>query len=319
MLPSPPLEDKKLPPSLLSNFIQYKNLIIISYCVIISTKNTVSFLTDPFHYTFVKNAFLTSVLLAISVIPIGTFLVLRRMTLLGEAFSHGVIPGVILSIFISKSVFVMIALGMISGFLTSILARYVSSKTVLEEGSSFSGFYMVFFALSMVLLSQSKNSKQINAFLFGSIVSLDDVTIYIILGLTCITVFTLLLLRKALVIICFSKKLAQFTIEKIELIYFIFLILLSANMVLSFKVLGNMMSLGLMFLPVLSVRIWCLSIYKSIFISLVISFVSIYLGVLTAFYVPIMQTSASIVIFLGLFYFSSVILYIFTNKNEVVF
>src|SRR3954468_19806874 len=100
---------------------------------------------QPFiDYAFMRRALVACVALAISGAPLGVFLVLRRMTLVGDAMSHAILPGVSIAfLFFGLSLWPMTLGGLIAGLLVAAAAGAVTQYTQLKEDASFTGAYLL--------------------------------------------------------------------------------------------------------------------------------------------------------------------------------
>jgi zinc/manganese transport system permease protein len=273
-------------------------------------------LIEPFQYPFMQKAMIACCALALGGIPLGTILILRRMTLLGEAFSHGIMPGVVISfLFFENSIYHMTILGSLSGICIAGLSRYTAKQTELSEESAFGGFYILFFAIGMLTLAASKSQKHVMCFLFGSILGIDSAMLWWCIGVSTITVISLLIIRRPLIASCFDPVFAKLIFKYSEYYYAIFLCLLCVNIVSSLQVFGNLMSIGLILLPLLCLRFWKIHISYAIPIAIGIGILASYIGIVLSFHMSL-PVSTSIIAVLGIFYISSVAMFIIYKKYK---
>ena len=111
---------------------------------------------DPFvMLPFLKRALVASIMIAISSGLVGVFLLLNRMSLVGDALSHGVLPGIAVAfLFFGFNIFAMSVGGVIAGVLIAILASLVSRYTNLKEDASFAALYLLSLAIGVVLIME---------------------------------------------------------------------------------------------------------------------------------------------------------------------
>ena len=112
-------------------------------------------LIQPFiEFGFMRRALIACVALAVSATPLGVFLSLRRMSLIGDALSHAVLPGAAIGYLISGLSLVAMGVGgLIAGLAVALLSGAVSRYTPLKEDASFAGFYLGSLALGVTLVS----------------------------------------------------------------------------------------------------------------------------------------------------------------------
>ena len=133
-------------------------------------------LIQPFiEFGFMRRALIACVALAISATPLGVFLSLRRMSLIGDALSHAVLPGAAIGYLISGLSLVAMGVGgLIAGLAVALLSGAVSRYTPLKEDASFAGFYLGSLALGVTLVSLRGSSVDLLHVLFGSLLAVDN-------------------------------------------------------------------------------------------------------------------------------------------------
>ena len=108
-------------------------------------------LIAPFaEFAFMRRALVASLALSLSAAPLGVFLTLRRMSLMGDALSHAILPGVALGYLVAGlSLSAMAIGGLLAGMLVAGLAGLVSRVTTLKEDASLAAIYLVALALGI--------------------------------------------------------------------------------------------------------------------------------------------------------------------------
>lgn len=276
------------------------------------------FLFDPFFdYGFMRRAIVACCALSISATPIGIFLILRRMSLMGDALSHAILPGVAVGYFFFNVSFVMMSIGgFISGLIVAILSNWISEKTSFQKDSSFSGFYLGFLAFGVVLISLQGCNIDLLHLLFGSILSVDMYTLKCIGLISTITVLSLAFFYRALVIETFDSEFLRENNNKFSrLIQIFFLSIVVLNLIASCQVTGTLMTLGLMVLPGLSARCWVKNLSNMLFLALCISFFCSWIGLLCAFYFSL-PAGPSIILFASVIFIVSVLI---GNNERLLF
>ncbi|QOI10808.1 metal ABC transporter permease [Blochmannia endosymbiont of Colobopsis nipponica] len=271
----------------------------------------VHLLLDPFLYHgFMCRAMVVCFALSLSTALIGSFLLLRRMSLIGDALSHAILPGVVIGYLFNSTSLMAMSLGGISfGLLVAIISVWVSSKSSLKEDASFSGLYSGSLAFGVLLMFFNENHIDLLHILFGSVMSIDSYSIKYIGVVVSFTLIIFSLFYRALIIEAFD---ADFLMDKTtvwypQLIQVLFLGLVVLNLVASFQVIGTLMAIGLMMLPVLSARCWTTSLSKMLLFSVCISCLCSYCGLMLSFYMslpigPVIVLLANIVFFLSVFF-----------------
>ncbi len=164
-------------------------------------------LVAPFSdYGFMRRALVACLCLALGAAPIGTFLSMRRMSLMGDALSHAVLPGAAIGYLVagSLSLTAMGIGGLIAGLSVALLAGAVSRMTVLQEDASFASFYLISLAVGVLIVSLRGSNIDLLHVLFGTILAIDTDALVLIGTITSLTLMTLALLYRPLVIDCFD-------------------------------------------------------------------------------------------------------------------
>lgn len=266
------------------------------------------FIVEPFHYLFMKRTLVSCICLSLSCGPVGLFLILRRMTLMGDALSHSVLPGAALGYVIAGlSLFAMGIGGLISGLVVAILSGLVSRYTTLKEDASFAGFYIIALGLGVLIISTKHNNIDLMHVLFGSALAVNQAALILIACITTITLLTLAIIYRALIIECFDGGFYRSIGGRGSLHHIIFLFLVVLNLIAGFQALGTLLSLGMMILPALTGRFWAHRLANIILISILTGIVSSLAGLLIAYHHNL-PTGPCIVLTAGALYGISVVL-----------
>lgn len=266
------------------------------------------FLFAPFiDYEFMRRALVACLALAIGAGPIGVFLVLRRMSLMGDAISHAVLPGVAVGYMISGlSLFAMSVGGVIAGLVVALLSGLTSRATGLKEDASLAGFYLTSLALGVLIVSLRGSSIDLLHILFGSILSVDDQGLLFVVGVAMFSILTLSLIFRPLVLECFDPIFARAVGAGSSWIYPLFLGLVVLNLVAAFQALGTLMAVGLMMLPALAARFWSEDISHIVIIATALAVAASVAGLLISFHVEI-ASGPAIVLTAAVLYLVSIV------------
>lgn len=266
-------------------------------------------LIAPFvEYGFMRRALVACLALALGGGPIGTFLVLRRMSLMGDAMSHAILPGAAIGFLIAGlSIWWMSAGGLVAGLSIVLLAAIVSRTTALKEDASLAGFYLISLAAGVLIISLRGSSVDLLHVLFGTILSVTDDALLLIASIATLTLVTLAVIYRPLVIECFDPAFLRATTGGGTLWHFIFLALVVVNLVAGFQALGTLMALGLMMLPAAAARFWAGEVWSLAALSTLLAFLSGLVGLLLSYNFNL-PSGPSIVLTAGVIYVGSIAL-----------
>ncbi|MFT7289915.1 MAG: zinc/manganese transport system permease protein [Reinekea sp.] len=266
-------------------------------------------LIGPFvEFAFMRRALLGTLVLSVSSAPIGVFLMLRRMSLTGDAMSHAILPGAAVGfLFAGLSVTAMTIGGLIAGSLVALLSGLTARKTGTGEDSSLAAFYLTSLAIGVMIISMSGSNVDLMHVLFGSTLALDNTALILLLSICAITLIALTLIYRPLVMECvdpdFLKSISRFS----SIAHYGFLMLVVLNLVSGFHAMGTLMSVGLMILPASIARFWVRQLESMILLSMLLAFGACVSGLLFSYYISV-PTSPMIITSLGACYIVSIFL-----------
>lgn len=265
-------------------------------------------LLHPFvEFGFMRRALVACVAISLSATPLGVFLLLRRMSLVGDALSHAVLPGAAIGYLISGlSLVAMGTGGIIAGLSVALLSGAVSRYTPLREDASFAGFYLGSLALGVTLVSLRGSSVDLLHVLFGSLLAVDNPSILLVSAIAAVSLLVLALIYRPLVIDAFDPGfLRAHNRWAAPLVHGIFLVLVVTNLVAGFQVLGTLMCVGLMMLPAAAARFWGKALPGMIAAAMILALLSSFSGLVASFYLslpagPAVVLSAAILFFISI-------------------
>jgi zinc/manganese transport system permease protein len=222
------------------------------------TQLAVDALVGPFaEFAFMRRALVATLALSLSAAPLGVFLTLRRMSLLGDALSHAVLPGVAIGFMLfGLSLTAMAAGGVIAGMLVAALAGLISRATTLKEDASLAAIYLVALALGVTLISRQGTQLDLLHILFGSALGVDAPGLYLVATVASASLLALAALYRGLVLESFDPVFLRAAGQRGWTWHQGFLMLVVINLVAGFQTLGTLMAVGLMMLPAVSARLW---------------------------------------------------------------
>ena len=265
-------------------------------------------LIGPFaDFAFMRRALVGSLALALGSGPVGLFLVLRRMSLMGDAMSHAVLPGAALGfMWFGLSLPAMSIGGFIAGVVVAMLAGLATRLSNLKEDANFAAFYLMALAFGVLLISKSGSQVDLVHILFGSVLAVDNSALMLMGIVSSISLLGLSIIYRPLVLEGVDPVFLRSVGGKGGVWYLAFLLLVVLNLVAGFQSLGTLMSVGLMMLPAITARLWSRSIGKMLAISVFIALLSGVIGLLLSFHFE-WASGPAIIFIAGLFYLGSLL------------
>ncbi|WP_425277115.1 metal ABC transporter permease [Methylocella silvestris] len=209
-----------------------------------------------------RRALVASIALGLGSGPVGVLLMLRRMSLVGDAMSHAVLPGAAIGFLIAGglSLPAMGLGGLIAGLSVALLSGLVSRTTALKEDASFASFYLTSLALGVLIVSLRGSNIDLLHVLFGTILAIDSQALFLVGGIASFTLATLALVYRPLVAECFDPGFLRAVGGRGSAYHFLFLFLVVLNLVAGFQALGTLMAVGMMMLPAAVAGLWARSL-----------------------------------------------------------
>lgn len=268
--------------------------------------NMAYLLFQPFaDYDFMRYALCSIVFLALGTAPVGVFLMMRRMSLVGDALGHAILPGAAAGYMLAGLSLPAMSLGgFIAGLLMALLAGLASRFANVREDASFAAFFLTCLALGVVLVSRGGNSVDLLNLLFGSILSVDKSALTLVAIVSSISMLVLAVIYRPLMLESIDPLFLRAVNGKGTLWHIIFLILVVMNLVAGFQALGTLMSVGLMMLPAISARLWQKTMGGILMIAAIIAVLCGYIGLLLSFYIDL-PSGPAIILCCGLVYILS--------------
>ena len=258
-------------------------------------------LWSPFvEFTFMRRALFGGAALALSAAPLGVFLILRRMSMMGDAIAHGILPGIAVAFMLAGfSLWAMTLGGLVAGLGMAALAAAVTRGTGLRADASLAALYPISLAGGVLLLGLAGRQLDLMHVLFGSALAVDRSTLVAMLTVSgCSLMVTILLfpwLRLGSLDPGFLRGVSRFGPPA----YGLFLGLVVINLVIGFQAIGALM-------PAAAARFWSRDLRVILLLAALLAGLSVWFGLLISFYASL-ASGPSIVLMAGAFYVFSVI------------
>jgi zinc/manganese transport system permease protein len=266
-------------------------------------------LTQPFiEFSFMRRALVGCLALSLGAPPIGVFLMLRRMSLMGDAMSHAILPGAAIGYLLAGlSLFAMSLGGFAAGLAVALAAGLVARSTVLREDASLAAFYLVSLALGVMIVSIRGSNVDLLHVLFGTVLALDDAALILVASIATLSLAVLAVIYRPLVLECFDPQFLRSASALSSPTHFAFLVLVVLNLVSGFQALGTLMAVGIMLLPAVAARFWARDVSGLIVVAVACAFAASLSGLLLSYYSSV-PTGPAIILIAGMFYLTSILI-----------
>ena len=257
---------------------------------------------EIFQYDFMVRAFVAVVVVAVIAPLMGTFLVVRRLSLMAETLAHVGLLGVAIGLLMNVQ-------PMLSATVTAVIIA-IGIEKIRTGGKIFGESALSLFlsgslALASVILSLAGGfNKNLFSYLFGSIstVTQNDLVVIILLGI--VVVFTIIVIYKELFLVSFDEELARVNGVKTEVINQLLIVLAAITVALSMNVVGTLLIGALMVIPVITAMQVGKSFKQVIFISIGLSLIEVVSGLFISYYLDLATGGTIVLVALGFFLLS---------------
>lgn len=266
-------------------------------------------MTVPFfEFAFMRRALVATLALALGAAPLGCLLVLRRMSLMGEAMAHAVLPGAAAAFLLAGLSLPAMSLGgFAAALLVAVAASAVARATPQKEDASFAAFYLMALALGVVMVSSSNGQADLLRLLFGSVLAVDDAALLQVAGVTTATLLLLALVYRPLVLAMLDPVYVRQLRARVIEPEAVMVLLLVANLVSAFQAMGTLMALGLMLLPAAAAQFWAATLPGQVAAAMGFGMAGGYAGLLLSFHAEL-PPGPCIVLACGALYAASLLL-----------
>ncbi|MEM9231680.1 MAG: metal ABC transporter permease [Pseudomonadota bacterium] len=262
---------------------------------------------QPFaEFGFMRRALLGCLAIAVGSTPVGVFLMLRRMSLTGDAMAHAILPGAAIGFLISGlSLGAMTIGGLVAGMVVAVASGLVSRMTTLKEDASLAAFYLISLALGVLIVSTRGSNVDLMHVLFGTVLALDNAALTLLCGIASLSLLILSVIFRPLVLECADPQFLRSVSKLSAVTHLLFLSLVVMNLVAGFHALGTLMAVGIMILPAAAARFWTGSIGGLLVGSALCAVLSSIAGLLLSFHYSL-PSGPAIILVAGIIYGVSV-------------
>ena len=255
----------------------------------------VQWFSAPLQNEFMVRAIWVSALVGMVCSALSCYMTLKGWALMGDAVSHAVMPGVVIAYMLNLP----LAVGaFVFGVGSVITIGFIKVKTRVKEDTVIGLVFTGFFALGLVLVSKVRSSIDLTHILFGNVLGISDADIVQTVVISVITLATLALLRKDLILFCFDPTHARSIGLNTTFLYYVLLSLLSLTAVAGLQTVGIILVVAMLVTPgatayLLSDRfdyMVLIAMASGVFSSVIGTYISYYIDGATGGCIVVLQT-----------------------------
>ena len=274
----------------------------------------IEFLIEPLKYDFMVRALITAFLSGIMLSVLGSFTINKNMGFMADAMAHATLPIIAVGVFFGFSIS---SLGAPAAITIALLLGFIIKNTNIGEDTSIGIVFSSFFALGFVLISVLDVSINLEDLLFGQILAVSTLDVFIIFGLSSVVLSTLFFFFKQILFYSFDPIGAQVRDLNVTFLNYLFLIILSLSIVGSLQTVGIVLVLSMLLIPAATAKLVSKTFVKSIKISAFFGGVSSVAGLYLSYYFNLPSGPTMSLVASGIFGISFILMKL-TTKTKLI-
>ena len=224
---------------------------------------------------YMQNALVTSIVIGIVSGAVGCFIILRGMSLMGDAISHAVLPGVALSFILGINFFVG---AIVFGLFASMIITFIRGNSIIKGDTAIGITFSSFLALGVILIGLARSSTDLFHILFGNILAVQDSDKWITIWVSVAVLIVIILFFKELLITSFDPQMAKAMGMKVNFYHYLLMILLTLVSVTAMQSVGTILIVAMLITPAATAYLYVNSLKSMILLSSTLGAVTSVLG-----------------------------------------
>ncbi len=257
-------------------------------------------LISPLQYGFMQRSLVVAIIVGLLCAIVGSYLMVQRLALLGDAISHSVLPGLAIAFMIGANIFIG---AFIAGVVSTLAIAWIRTRSPIKEDAAMGIVFSAFFALGITLITviQKDNKIDLNHFLFGNIlgVTTNEVRDTAIIAITVLLV--VFALYKELLFYTFDPSGAQAAGLPVNQLNFGLMLLIALTIVASMKSVGVILVLSLLITPGATAYLLVKRLHEVMILGAAIGIISSISGMYLSYFFNLPSGPAIVLVVSGLF------------------
>jgi len=262
-------------------------------------------------YDFLQKALVTSVMVGIICGVIGCFIILRGMSLMGDAISHAVLPGVAISYLLGINFFIG---AVATGLLTALGIGFVSQNSRIKNDTAIGILFTSAFALGIILISFLRSSSDLYHILFGNVLAVRPSDMWMTLAIGLIVLGAIFLFYKELLVTSFDPTMAAAYGLSTRLIHYLLMTMLTLVTVASLQTVGIILVVAMLITPAATAYLLTNRLSRMIFLSAGLGTISSVIGLYFSFTYNLSSGASIVLVATALF----ALVFIFSPRHGLL-
>ena len=222
------------------------------------------FIDGLLNFHFLQNALITALVVGIFGGAVACFIILRGMSLMGDAISHAVLPGVAISFILGINFFIG---AIVFGLLASTIITYIKSNSIIKSDTAIGITFSSFLALGIILIGIANSSTDLFHILFGNILAVQDLDMWITIAVALLVLTTITIFFRPLLLTSFDPILAKSIGVKVTFYHYLLMVILTLVAVTAMQSVGTILIVALLITPAATAYLYANSLKTMILLS----------------------------------------------------
>ncbi|HFO0730880.1 TPA: metal ABC transporter permease [Staphylococcus aureus] len=270
------------------------------------------FVEHLFTYQFLNRALITSIIVGMVCGTVGSLIVLRGLSLMGDAMSHAVLPGVALSFLFGIPMFIG---ALITGMIASIFIGYITSSSKTKPDAAIGISFTAFLASGIIIISLINTTTDLYHILFGNLLAITNSAFLTTIVIGSIVLILIIIFYRPLMISTFDPTFSRMSGLNTTLLHYFVMLLLSLVTVASIQTVGIILVVALLITPASTAFLISKKLYSMMIIASLISVISSIVGLYYS-YIYNIPSGATIVLYTFVIYIITLFFTKYTNRKK---
>ncbi|MBW4556502.1 MAG: metal ABC transporter permease [Trichormus sp. ATA11-4-KO1] len=257
-------------------------------------------LIEPLQYSFMQRSLIIAIIVGLLCAVVGSYLMVQRLALLGDAISHSVLPGLAIAFMVGANIYIG---AFIAGVVSTMAIAWIRTRSPIKEDAAMGIVFSAFFALGITLITivQKDNKIDLNHFLFGNILGVTSDEVRDTAMIAAIVLIVVFLLYKELLFYTFDPIGAQAAGLPVNRLNFGLMLLIALTIVASMKTVGVILVLSLLITPGATAYLLVKRLHQVMLLGALIGVISSISGMYLSYFYNLPSGPAIVLVASGLF------------------
>ncbi|MGP1607657.1 MAG: metal ABC transporter permease [Moraxella sp.] len=258
----------------------------------------INWIAEPLSHVFMQNALMAALSISVVCAILSCYVVLKGWSLMGDAISHAVFPGVVVAVLLGMP----IALGaFVAGLFCAMSVGYLKNHTRLKEDTLMGVVFAGMFAVGLVIFTKLDTSQHLKHILFGNLLGISQEMLWQTLLICALILVVMLIKKQDLLLYCFDPSHARVSGLSLNFLHYGLLILLSATIVMAIQAVGVILVVAMLISPGITSFMLCKRFNSMLLLAIITACLSSFLGVIVSYHLD-SATGSTIVLLQALFF-----------------